>query len=109
MVLARVSGARIVANHSYTLSRSSLVFHVSFSPLIFFYFTPTGPWEEVTPESQGLSADALAAAASSVSNVVAGRKCFVVRTRNVILGRVKTTFIISSPSPLNISFISLLF
>jgi len=37
-----------------------------------------GPWEEVTPESQGLSADALAAAASSVSNAVAGRKCFVV-------------------------------
>lgn len=38
MVLARVSGARIVANHSYILSRSSLVFMFLFTLNIFLLY-----------------------------------------------------------------------
>lgn len=37
-----------------------------------------GPWVTATPESQGLSQDALVAAAAAVNRDVAGRKCFAV-------------------------------
>ena len=52
---------------------------------------PLGPWEEATPESQGLTSDALNSAANAVTQAVGGRKCFL-GNRNTNIGFVKYIF-----------------